>query len=65
MQVINNDPLNETKRVNWKTAVKNPYIDKISNEERIEMVIDLLYEDCRISKDDFKNLVNKSLLSLS
>ena len=65
MQVINNDPLNGTKRVNWKTAVKNPYVDKISNEERIEMVIDLLYEDCKIPKDDFKNLVNKSLISLS
>ena len=64
MQVINNDPLDGTKRVNWKTAVKNPYVDKISHEERIEMVLDLLYEDCKISKDDFKNLVNKSLVSL-
>lgn len=65
MQVINDDPLNETKRVNWKTAIKNPYIDKISNEERVEMVLDLLFEDCKISKDDFKDLVNKSLLNIA
>ena len=65
MQAINNDPLNETKRVNWKTAIKNPYIDKISNEERVEMVLDLLYEDCKMSKEDFKELVDKSLVSLS
>ena len=65
MQVINSDPLDEIKRVNWKTAVKNPYIDKISNEERVEMVLDLLYEDCKMSKDDFKLLINESLASLS
>lgn len=65
MQVINDDPLSETKRVNWKTVIKNPYIDKISNEERVEMVLDLLFEDCKISKDDFKDLVNKSLLNIA
>lgn len=65
MQAINNDPLKETKRVNWKTAVKNPYIDKISNEERVEMVLDLLYEDCKMPKDEFMVLINKSLVGLS
>lgn len=64
MQAINVDPLNETKRVNWKTAVKNPYIDKISNEEKIEMVLDLLYEDCKMPKDDFKVLIDKTLVRL-
>ncbi len=64
MQVINVDSLNETKRVNWKTAVKNPYIDKISIEDKVGMVLDLLYEDCKMSKDDFKDLINKSLVSL-
>ncbi|MBR3289115.1 MAG: hypothetical protein IKI71_05085 [Lachnospiraceae bacterium] len=64
MQAINVDPLNETKRINWKTAVKNPYIDKISNEEKIEMVLDLLYEDCKMPKDDFKVLIDKTLVRL-
>ncbi len=40
-------------------------MDKISNKERVEMVLDLLYEDYKMSKEDFKVLVDKSLVSLS
>lgn len=65
MQVINEDPLEKQVRVNWKTAVKNPYIDKITAEEKISMVIDALYEDSNLSVNDFTSLVNKSLVSLS
>lgn len=64
MQVINEDPLEKQVRVNWKTAVKNPYIDKISIEDRISMVIDALYEDSKLSIKDFTKVVNKSLSSL-
>ena len=62
MQVISEDPLKNQVRVNWKTAVKNPYIDKITTKDKIKMVIETLFEDSKMSKKQFMSEVSSVLM---
>ena len=54
----NDDPLKKQIRVDWSTAKKNPYVDKITPEQRLRMMIEVAFEKSNMTKEQFKNEVD-------
>lgn len=63
MQVIEKDPLDKHINIDKTTIEKNPYYDKISFEEKVNIALDALFDDSKMSKSEFSNLVNKFLVN--
>lgn len=59
MHIMNqyDDPLDKKIRINWDTAIKNPYAKLITPKEKLEMVIMAAYEDSKLSKNEFIDVV--------
>lgn len=64
MQVIDNDPLDRHINIDRATIEKNPYYDRITVEEKVSIALDALFDDSKMSKSDFNNLVNETLIKL-
>ena len=59
MHIMNqsNDPLDKKIKIDWNTAKKNPYAKLITPKEKLEMIIMAAYEDSKLSKSEFINVV--------
>lgn len=44
-------------KIDWKTAKKNPYAKLMTAKEKLEMVIMAVYEDSKLSKNEFIDVV--------
>ncbi|MCQ2609238.1 MAG: hypothetical protein MJ151_00355 [Lachnospiraceae bacterium] len=63
MHTINqlDDPLNEKIRVDWSTAKKNPYAERITPEQRLKMMIEVAFEKSNMTKEQFIKQVDMVL----
>ena len=61
MQIIENDPLDKHIDADINTIEKNPYLDKISFEERLQIILEALYDDSKMTHFEFKKYVEKAL----
>lgn len=61
MQAINEENVNMDVNVDWKTAVKNPYIDKFTREERLKAMLDCFAAVEKMNKDELKKEVDSVL----
>ena len=59
MHIMNqsNDPLDKKIKIDWNTVKKNPYAKLITPKEKLEMIIMAAYEDSKLSKSEFVNVV--------
>ena len=61
MQAIDNENINTDIEIDWGTAVKNPYINKFSREEKIKAILDCIIAVENINKEELKKEVNALL----
>lgn len=63
MHTINqlDDPLNKKIIVDWSTAKKNPYANKITPAQRLNMMIEVAFEKSNMTKEQFKKQVDMIL----
>ena len=54
MQVINDEDIDMNVSVDWKTAVKNPYLNKFSREEKLKAMLDCFIAVEKIDKKELK-----------
>lgn len=59
MQVIDDIDMNVD--VDWNTAVRNPYINKFTKEEKIKAILDCIIAVENISKEELKKEVDSLL----
>lgn len=59
MQVIDDIDMNVD--VDWNTAVRNPYINKFTKEEKIKAILDCIIAVENISKEELKKEVDAIL----
>lgn len=59
MQVIDDIDMNVD--VDWNTAVRNPYINKFTKEEKIKAILDCIIAVEKISKEELKKEVDAIL----
>lgn len=59
MQVIDDIDMNVD--VDWNTAVRNPYINKFTKEEKIKAILDCIIAVEKISKEELKKEVDSLL----
>ena len=59
MHIMNqsSDPLDKKIKIDWNTAKKNPYAKLITPKEKLKMIIMAAYEDSKLSKSEFVNIV--------
>lgn len=61
MQDIDNDNIDMNIEVDWNTAVRNPYINKFTREEKIKAILDCIIAVEKISKEELKKEVSAIL----
>ena len=59
MQTIDNVDMNVD--VDWNTAVRNPYINKFTREEKIKAILDCIIAVEKVSKEELKKEVDAIL----
>lgn len=52
------DPLAKSIKIDWSTARKNPYADKITPQQRLRMMIELAFENSNMTKEQFRKEVD-------
>lgn len=52
-----NDPLDKKIAIDWNTAKKNPFAKLMTKKEKLELVIMAAYEDSKLSKSEFIDVV--------
>ena len=55
------DPLDRKIKIDWKTAKKNPYAKLITPKEKLEMIIMAAYEESKMSKSEFIDIVEAAI----
>ena len=61
MQTINDENIDMNVDVDWKTAVRNPYINKFSREEKLKAMLDCFIAVEKVSKEELKKEVDALL----
>lgn len=58
MQVTNEENINMDVNVDWKTAIKNPYINRFTKEEKLKAMLDCFLAVEKISKEELKREID-------
>lgn len=61
MQTIDNDNIDVNVDVDWNTAIRNPYINKFTREEKIKAILDCIIAVEKVSKEELKKEVDAIL----
>ena len=56
MQTINEENLDV--RVDWNTAIRNPYINKFTREEKLKAMLECFIAVEKINKEELRREVN-------
>ena len=61
MQVISDENIDMNVSVDWKTAIKNPYINKFSKEDKLKAMLECFSAVEKVSKEELKKEVDAAL----
>ena len=61
MQTIDNDNIDVNVDVDWNTAIRNPYINKFTREEKIKAILDCIIAVEKVRKKKKKKEVDAIL----
>lgn len=61
MQVIDNENIDTNVEVDWNSAVRNPYINRFTREEKIKAILDCIIAVEKLSKEELKKEVDAIL----
>ena len=61
MHTTNDENVDMNVEVDWNTAVRNPYINKFTREEKIRAILDCIIAVEKVSKEELKKEVNAIL----